>query len=781
MSMVPSRLLAKSLPHGMLEESAPPSVFLQGHLEECYLAARVILDATGEDQLKALGLSPEKYLQRFRKVVLLSIALHDLGKANDHFQGIVQQISGRNGRLQGLRHEWVAILVLGEPRLKEWFSKILGANDTVAMFCAISGHHPGLNRQSPPREPPHAGEGSEILFYGAHPDFQKCLTWLATTFDLGDPPNVSNETIELTGGNSAFDRILSLFKKIDKQWRNLDEEERRFVAAVKACVLASDVAGSALPKTITDGGDRLKWLKEAFSRIPTSEQIGTIVSEGLRDEAGTQRPLRPFQESVAKNAGEVTFVRAGCGSGKTIAAWNWAYERCPGKRLYFCYPTTGTATEGFRDYLFDPIGKEGMFGAELFHGRAEVDLDLILDVEHDKGSRDETDEAEKLLRIESLNAWSTPIVSCTVDTVLCLLQNHRRGLYAWPALAGAAFIFDEIHSYDERLFGALLNFLGAMRGIPILLMTASLPQKRVDAIQAVLRQRKTSLALPERTRDLLELEERPRYHRLFPDGDPMKVVRAEISAGGKVLWVCNTVNRAIEAADTALEENLDPIIYHSRFRYEDRVWRHKEVIDAFRSGNPALAISTQVAEMSLDLSATLLVTDRAPVPAMIQRLGRLNRYARPGDATRPFLVVEPTDREGRPLKLPYGDGWWETSLEWLNALPECGITQSSISECWETLQRQEQRESAPESAWLHGGPVTQTRLLRELSPGISVILERDLVHFKRGAKRLSEIVLPMPSPPKTVEWRKWKNVNGIPVAPEGSIRYDGKRGAQWEK
>lgn len=34
-----------------------------------------------------------------------------------------------------------------------------------------------------------------------------------------------------------------------------------------------------------------------------------------------------------------------------------------------------------------------------------------------------------------------------------------------------------------------------------------------------------------------------------------------------------------------------------------------------------------MAEMSLDLSATLLVTDLAPVPALIQRLGRLNRRA----------------------------------------------------------------------------------------------------------------------------------------------------------
>src|SRR5699024_9311777 len=80
-------------------------------------------------------------------------------------------------------------------------------------------------------------------------------------------------------------------------------------------------------------------------------------------------------------------------------------------------------------------------------------------------------------------------------------------------------------------------------------------------------------------------------------------------------------------------------LYHSRFKYVDRVQRHGDVIDAFRAPGSTLASTTQVAEMSLDLSADLLVTDLAPVPALIQRLGRLNRRARPGDPPRSFIVL----------------------------------------------------------------------------------------------------------------------------------------------
>src|SRR5262249_45101104 len=78
----PSRLLAKSLPR-----DAPPgaSHTLPGHLRDVYDAARRVLDATLGDQLRAFGLESEA--EQARRAVLLAAATHDLGKANDHFQG----------------------------------------------------------------------------------------------------------------------------------------------------------------------------------------------------------------------------------------------------------------------------------------------------------------------------------------------------------------------------------------------------------------------------------------------------------------------------------------------------------------------------------------------------------------------------------------------------------------------------------------------------------------------------------------------------------------------
>jgi CRISPR-associated endonuclease/helicase Cas3 len=463
-------------------------------------------------------------------------------------------------------------------------------------------------------------------------------------------------------------------------------------------------------------------------------------------------------------------VKAGCGSGKTVAAYLWAANNHPTRRLYFCYPTTGTATEGFKDYLFEPDNELDGLGAKLFHSRRDIDFEIILNTGPDSPSP----EAELAARMESLEAWSTPVVACTVDTVLGLVQNNRRGLFAWPALAQAAFVFDEIHSYDDRLFGALLRFLRDLQGMPALLMTASLPRAREEALRQVLVQhRGTELCAISGPS---ELEDLPRYHRLTTaDNDPLPLVQQELTAGGKILWVSNTVGRVMDCAQRSSAAGLAPLVYHSRYKYVDRVERHKEVVQAFTPEHvgPALAVCSQVAEMSLDLKGcTLLISDLAPVPALIQRLGRLNRQAQEGSPTRPLVVLDPQGH------LPYSPHELEAARAWLKRLPWDNISQRALAECWEQVG-----DRPPEpigSAWLDGGPATTVCELREASPGITVLMAEDLGRIARQSD-LMRYALPMPAPPRGLQWRAWHMHRGIPVAPAGTILYDSTRGATWAK
>ena len=185
--------------------------------------------------------------------------------------------------------------------------------------------------------------------------------------------------------------------------------------------------------------------------------------------------------------------------------------------------------------------------------------------------------------------------------------------------------------------------------------------------------------------------------------------------------------------------------------------------------------------MSLDLSATLLITELAPVPALIQRLGRLNRRAEENDPTRPFLVVEPRNDDGTPAVLPYTPQELEDAKKWLDdALGNGPLSQADLAEQWEEYDTSSRPEFIA-SAWLDGGPSTQVLELREASPGLTVVLDRDWAGLKNGTKSVGEIALPMPPPPRGMDWRTWPEFKGVPVAPPDLIDYDPKRGAQWGK
>lgn len=755
--MDPTQLWAKSYrPSSGVSFS---SARLLGHLQEVHEAARRVVDSTGDDQLAALGLNPPDYRQRFRRCVLLAAAVHDLGKANDHFQGMICGSRDVRQNPQGLRHEWVTVLILQE--LRPFLLPAVDGNecDFDLVEWAIGGHHPAHNHQNPPRTCP-AGAGVNLrLCLGE--DFIACLTWLGATFNPSQPlPMLTKTAWPLTGPGNAFGQFAAWFKTAQSRWEVLRRaDDAKLLAALKDCLIAADVAGSALPQVAPQNPIRWDWIDKSFTERPTQNDLTQIVSGRLKD---GQTP-RPFQVAVQDSTPPVTYVKAGCGCGKTLAAYMWAAKQQVGRRLFFCYPTTGTATEGFKDYLFEPDVK-----ADLFHSRRDVDFEFILNAGADSPSA----ESDDALRVESLDAWSTPIIACTVDTVLGIVQNNKRGLWAWPALAQSAFVFDEIHAYDDRLFGALLRFLRDLPGLPALLMTASLPTAREEALIDVLKDSRGIELAPILGPE--DLETRPRYHKLLaPNNDPLPLIERELTAGGKVLWVGNTVGRVIAAADSA--QHLRPMIYHSRFKYMDRVEQHKKVVAAFdpKTTGGQLAITSQVCEMSLDLKGcTLLVTDKAPVPSLIQRLGRLNRQAGSGDPTRPFVVLEPDGH------LPYTPGDLDAAKAWLAKLPDEWVSQRHLAEAWE--QSAENPTHLIPSAWLDGGPVTTVTELREASPGITVVLRRDLPRIRRPAD-LDRYTLPMPPPPRTFDWRSWPKFRAIPIVEDMAITYDAKRGAEWRK
>ncbi len=753
---------------------------LLGHLQHVHAASDAVVAATGSAMLAAFGISTHK-LPRFRRIVALAAAVHDVGKANDHFRGMLCGTADRAAYdyRQAVRHEWLSWWWLHLDNVREWAMSVLHErSDFDIVLCCVAGHHPAVHRPTPPDHID--GAGSKLSFLTGRADFSEITSWLNEVFPASKPL-IPLPTEELRCSSVADNVVAQIHKQtlhIDTVIQNLAwvdvEPWQSFCACAKACLVAADVAGSALSEQSLGIDDQTKWISESLTVKPEPSDIEQLV----RDRLGCNSE-RPFQLQVADSHARVTLVTAGCGSGKTVAAWLWAARQCPGQRIYFCYPTTGTATEGFRGYLFDDGVAQSKLGAKLFHSRASVDFDEILN------ARDDEDDDE--LKIASLRAWGTPVVCCTVDTVLGIMQNQRRGLYAWPALAQAAYVFDEIHAYDDKLFGCLLQFLHKLKGLRVLLMTASLPAARLQAIREVLADQDDELSV---IHGASELEKLHRYHQL-PADDVSQKVRDEVRGGGRVLWICNVVDRAMQVADQFAE--LKPLTYHSRFRYEDRIDQHRAVMEAFdpkSSATGCLAICTQVAEMSLDISATLMVSEICPVPSLIQRLGRLNRHAKPPKTgvpppdTMPFIVVEPRKDDGDLQVMPYDlrtyGNWPERTRKWLTNIGTNAISQRLLANAWEQLGVDDKIPGLGDSTWIEGGPRTQVDSLRDSSSSVTVVMAgEDARRVADGKAELIRVAIPMPVPRHITAWKEWRRRGGYLVAPKGTVEYGKERGARW--
>lgn len=735
----PKRLLAKSSATPDNPRPGTPE-WLRVHTALVIAAAKQLLVHRGRDALRSVGLS-ETLLSRLERLVLVAAFIHDLGKCSDHFQDMIRWLRKVS---QLVSHEACSLYLTwpGQP-LGDWVGSVFddSRDHRFAVIVAASHHRRFSSRAIASSN---AGAGVEITCLTSHPDFEATLRCGKNVGITLTPPSLSNVRIE----HGRRSQIASFLRRCEEEITDLDMtvEERRLLAVAKALVLDADVAGSVLPQA----SKRLGWIGHTLAKPRDPADLESLVSTRL----GGQAP-RPFQIEVASSTCPVTFVRAGCGSGKTVAAYLWAARSHPGRCLWVTYPTTGTATEGFRDYIQgnDILGR-------LEHGRANVDIDIF-------GLDDDFGRASD--RLDALRAWGMDVVTCTTDTVLGLVQNQRKGMYAFASLCRSAVVFDEIHAYDDALFGSLLRFLRDVPGVPALLMTASLPDVRLQALQGLVRD--VHGCDMKQVDGPPDLERLPRYRRLR--ADPWEEVKRVLSAGGKVLWVSNTVDRCISLSNHPI--GATALIYHSRFRYEDRVRRHGDVIKAFASAGAAFAITTQVAEMSLDISADLLITDIATIAALIQRLGRLNRRTTPENPwpVAPFIVLEPS----RPH--PYSKSDLDEARAWLDRLGGADLSQHDLVQAWE--QNSLALPQTTVSAWVDGVFHTEPAALRQAGRGITIVLEQDMPRLRKQPGLCSRFAVPMNST-SSHAWKSWPRANRIyPIAPAAAVEYDPLRGARWRK
>ncbi len=326
--------------------------------------------------------------------------VHDWGKANDHFQDLL------SNRLkeQGIRHETLSMVLLS--LLSPWvFHKSCNLPQWAVkgVFFSVGLHH--LKCQSLKKR---SKERTKVSVFAGHKDFHEIMTMGSERFGLAPPPKVEDISYSLVRGE-----LTKILETLESELEDLrfSDRERMLMACLKVGLMNADLAGSALPRNTERPED---WLHRKLNIRLSRKKLEKIVEEKL-----SGHPLREFQKDVACANTKTVLAEAGCGSGKTIAAYLWAAGYADELRLFFCYPTTGTASEGFSGYLHDPD-----FEAILVHSRSDVDYRLLENMPARGSEERELIES----RLEAMETWPIPAVVCTAHTVFGLFETERRGI-----------------------------------------------------------------------------------------------------------------------------------------------------------------------------------------------------------------------------------------------------------------------------------------------------------------------------------------------------------------
>ena len=217
----------------------------------------------------------------------------------------------------------------------------------------------------------------------------------------------------------------------------------------------------------------------------------------------------------------------------------------------------------------------------------------------------------------------------------------------------AAFIFDEIHAYEVRRLAMILKTIEYLRvnfNARFFIMSATFPM----LIQGWL-----SEALNDPTKieaDSALFQEFIRHRLILHDGElltdsGLTHIVNDAKAGKSVLVVCNLVDRAQEAynqiRDQLNEVNIRTELLHGRFNMRDR--SAKEQLIREKTGatsgkrQPIVLVATQVVEVSLDIDLDTIYTEPAPLEALVQRFGRINRRRKQKDLAPVHVFRQPDD------------------------------------------------------------------------------------------------------------------------------------------
>jgi CRISPR-associated endonuclease/helicase Cas3 len=317
------------------------------------------------------------------------------------------------------------------------------------------------------------------------------------------------------------------------------------------------------------------------------------------------------------------------GSGKTEAAFGWAFniiKKLGHRHIFYFLPYTASINAMYKRLSkdIDDVNldeNEINFSKEatvsLIHGRLRQYISSFFN--DDEISNKELKSIEKSLRI-----ISKPIKITTPYQVLKYVfgvKDFEKGIIE---LAGSLIICDEIHAYNKEMFFKILwtfDWLKKNLKVKFLIMTATLPK----FIQNLICETLDINSIISAEKSLLDSFNRHKVNII--EGkieNNLDLIKSDCNRYKKILIVCNTVNKAQLIYEMLKElDNKKIALLHSRFTYKDRT--NIEMKITGRDSDINVLIGTQAIEVSLNIDYDVIYTEPAPLDALLQRFGRVNR------------------------------------------------------------------------------------------------------------------------------------------------------------
>lgn len=356
-----------------------------------------------------------------------------------------------------------------------------------------------------------------------------------------------------------------------------------------------------------------------------------------------QHSLYPLSLTDASSPKRHTLVVAPTGAGKT----DFLLRRCKA-RVFYTLPFQASINA-----MFKRIGKD----------LEPLNPDLDIRVLHSSSSIVKRRSDDDTTLQGMIGAAVKVLTPHQLATILFGQKGYESVLLD---IQGCDVILDEVHTYSnvsQAMVFKLIQVLDSI-GCNIHIGTATMPSVLYNKILELLKDDVLEVCLPN---VMLNDFNRHIIHKLDSIELIWSIMENAVKEDQKILVVLNKVKNAQETflKIQELYPNVPCLLLHSRFKRGDRNEKESmllgltekgESLNQFNTSNEAcIVVSTQVVEVSLDISFDIMFTEAAPLDALIQRFGRVNRK-RTEDTIgvyKDIYVIAPPENEkdARPYDL----------------------------------------------------------------------------------------------------------------------------------